>query len=105
MIRRPPRSTLFPYTTLFRSCALGRHRRRTLLGPGFAPGSLERREVNRGRRRDRRLAVRADLPERFQRRLARRTRLAQTRRAHGADEEVLVDLGATDGTVMAGPAA
>src|SRR2546426_11854352 len=23
MIRRPPRSTLFPYTTLFRSCALG----------------------------------------------------------------------------------
>src|SRR5260370_13115937 len=39
MIRRPPRSTLFPYTTLFRSalarraegadlCAHGRHRRR-----------------------------------------------------------------------------
>src|SRR2546427_7037639 len=28
MIRRPPRSTLFPYTTLFRSAAhrLGRHR-------------------------------------------------------------------------------
>src|SRR2546428_10240687 len=25
MIRRPPRSTLFPYTTLFRSPALGRH--------------------------------------------------------------------------------
>src|SRR5256885_5047365 len=23
MIRRPPRSTLFPYTTLFRSCAIG----------------------------------------------------------------------------------
>src|SRR2546422_3494631 len=23
MIRRPPRSTLFPYTTLFRSCAAG----------------------------------------------------------------------------------
>src|SRR2546430_17601456 len=23
MIRRPPRSTLFPYTTLFRSCELG----------------------------------------------------------------------------------
>src|SRR2546426_1482313 len=23
MIRRPPRSTLFPYTTLFRSCPLG----------------------------------------------------------------------------------
>src|SRR3712207_7827425 len=24
MIRRPPRSTLFPYTTLFRSCSAGR---------------------------------------------------------------------------------
>src|SRR5437667_6951350 len=23
MIRRPPRSTLFPYTTLFRSCGIG----------------------------------------------------------------------------------
>src|SRR6266508_6001951 len=28
MIRRPPRSTLFPYTTLFRSPPAGRHRRR-----------------------------------------------------------------------------
>src|SRR2546428_7617065 len=27
MIRRPPRSTLFPYTTLFRSAKLRRHRR------------------------------------------------------------------------------
>src|SRR3712207_8322840 len=27
MIRRPPRSTLFPYTTLFRSAALGPGRR------------------------------------------------------------------------------
>src|SRR3712207_9372354 len=26
MIRRPPRSTLFPYTTLFRSAVLGRQR-------------------------------------------------------------------------------
>src|SRR5438477_3409845 len=30
MIRRPPRSTLFPYTTLFRSVDLRRHRRRQL---------------------------------------------------------------------------
>src|SRR3712207_8393362 len=29
MIRRPPRSTLFPYTTLFRSDPLGRIGRRT----------------------------------------------------------------------------
>src|SRR3989442_10390362 len=28
MIRRPPRSTLFPYTTLFRSPAAGGHRHR-----------------------------------------------------------------------------
>src|SRR3712207_8167920 len=28
MIRRPPRSTLFPYTTLFRSRPLGHRRRR-----------------------------------------------------------------------------
>src|SRR3712207_7355566 len=27
MIRRPPRSTLFPYTTLFRSCPCGAARR------------------------------------------------------------------------------
>src|SRR2546422_7415236 len=30
MIRRPPRSTLFPYTTLFRSLFGGRHRREHL---------------------------------------------------------------------------
>src|SRR2546422_6069908 len=29
MIRRPPRSTLFPYTTLFRSSASGINQRRT----------------------------------------------------------------------------
>src|SRR2546426_2443572 len=34
MIRRPPRSTLFPYTTLFRSRDLPGQRRRQRLGPG-----------------------------------------------------------------------
>src|SRR3712207_6991819 len=29
MIRRPPRSTLFPYTTLFRSCGKAAHREPT----------------------------------------------------------------------------
>src|SRR2546425_11919537 len=38
MIRRPPRSTLFPYTTLFRSTLRGRRR----FGGGFA-GALTRR--------------------------------------------------------------
>src|SRR3712207_7824452 len=34
MIRRPPRSTLFPYTTLFRSArAVHRHERRVLRHP------------------------------------------------------------------------
>src|SRR3712207_7549096 len=35
MIRRPPRSTLFPYTTLFRSRWV-RSARRVALGPGVA---------------------------------------------------------------------
>src|SRR2546426_9364953 len=30
MIRRPPRSTLFPYTTLFRSCGSASRKRRSL---------------------------------------------------------------------------
>src|SRR3712207_8591252 len=34
MIRRPPRSTLFPYTTLFRSAARVRLTRRIDLAPG-----------------------------------------------------------------------
>src|SRR3712207_8780402 len=38
MIRRPPRSTLFPYTTLFRSCDLRRRRRRGRLCGGQSGG-------------------------------------------------------------------
>src|SRR2546427_186775 len=45
MIRRPPRSTLFPYTTLFRSP-------RTARLPGFPrPGRSRSRAAGRGRRR------------------------------------------------------
>src|SRR5438034_2134157 len=33
MIRRPPRSTLFPYTTLFRSAFVAQLRRQGLLAP------------------------------------------------------------------------
>src|SRR2546426_10634941 len=36
MIRRPPRSTLFPYTTLFRSRAEARQRGSEQSRPGFA---------------------------------------------------------------------
>src|SRR5206468_12119038 len=34
IIRRPPRSTLFPYTTLFRSASANRSDRRTARGSG-----------------------------------------------------------------------
>src|SRR5260370_27215571 len=37
MIRRPPRSTLFPYTTLFRSVAGGRALGLFVIGIGEAP--------------------------------------------------------------------
>src|SRR5690348_17449340 len=57
MIRRPPRSTLFPYTTLFRSRVHNPHRRPLLPGVGLArlpfpfrsgPGKVSRR-TKRGR--------------------------------------------------------
>src|SRR5690242_21601287 len=49
MIRRPPRSTLFPYTTLFRSPQLsGRGGRLPRTGP-----PRRRRRSHRGGRRDR----------------------------------------------------
>src|SRR3712207_7858866 len=48
MIRRPPRSTLFPYTTLFRSDGIGLLRTEFLfLDRGDAPGEDEQREVYR----------------------------------------------------------
>src|SRR2546427_1597104 len=57
MIRRPPRSTLFPYTTLFRSPARVVPQERALLRPGRAarvpgPDRVAAREpqVRRGRR-------------------------------------------------------
>src|SRR5258708_20372220 len=39
MIRRPPRSTLFPYTTLFRSVRIARRTRRAG-GPGAGAGQF-----------------------------------------------------------------
>src|SRR5256885_9103654 len=41
MIRRPPRSTLFPYTTLFRSRAIERPERLERWGPENARDGLE----------------------------------------------------------------
>src|SRR5687768_17701111 len=46
MIRRPPRSTLFPYTTLFRSSKHERQRRHVPAPAGPARGhGVEQREV------------------------------------------------------------
>src|SRR2546427_897120 len=46
MIRRPPRSTLFPYTTLFRSCCSWTSRRRRSIrraaGPSAVPCAASR---------------------------------------------------------------
>src|SRR5256885_8046725 len=50
MIRRPPRSTLFPYTTLFRSRARHSHVRRLLAGCD-RHGVSGRRRPARGHRR------------------------------------------------------
>src|SRR3954467_16006131 len=44
MIRRPPRSTLFPYTTLFRSWLPHLSRERPI-GPGRIPGSQDRKST------------------------------------------------------------
>src|SRR3712207_6942877 len=54
MIRRPPRSTLFPYTTLFRSTRVLRPPAGIVaLGPGRQPErSLQRAERGMRRRRD-----------------------------------------------------
>src|SRR6266404_7118835 len=51
MIRRPPRSTLFPYTTLFRSPPRAPHR--------ASRGDLRRRQNGGRDRRDRRASHRA----------------------------------------------
>src|SRR2546430_8304482 len=45
MIRRPPRSTLFPYTTLFRSRELRRRIQAELLKQGIPLSSVQRIEL------------------------------------------------------------
>src|SRR2546429_4499122 len=67
MIRRPPRSTLFPYTTLFRS-----HPAAGAPLPALPPASAE--EICRGRR-----CVRFPRSNRFRVRLRRAKKAARTR--------------------------
>src|SRR5258708_24589222 len=53
MIRRPPRSTLFPYTTLFRSPHGGHRRRPRAPLRALAPRDRERTDNGRARGRPR----------------------------------------------------
>src|SRR2546426_5709123 len=48
MIRRPPRSTLFPYTTLFRSATPGRRFGRQLQRAAHRPAAPDRRVLRGG---------------------------------------------------------
>src|SRR5256885_8272048 len=45
MIRRPPRSTLFPYTTLFRSACSSPHRCKSERGPSSWRSSADRKST------------------------------------------------------------
>src|SRR5688572_31328535 len=53
MIRRPPRSTLFPYTTLFRSSGRSPHRCRPRRNPARRSRASGIRSLGRRRRGDR----------------------------------------------------
>src|SRR3712207_8475908 len=46
MIRRPPRSTLFPYTTLFRSMRIHRYKQRTEVADPEAPQAFRMQVVH-----------------------------------------------------------
>src|SRR2546422_7707247 len=61
MIRRPPRSTLFPYTTLFRSEA-GAFRRSRSAADRLGPVLRERREDQEGEKRGERRGRSAGQP-------------------------------------------
>src|SRR2546430_7711154 len=71
MIRRPPRSTLFPYTTLFRSLAVVGHRR--LLKAEHAEEMLDylRRQHPPRRQRRRRAKAREEQHRRADRKSTR----------------------------------
>src|SRR2546426_11841567 len=53
MIRRPPRSTLFPYTTLFRSCEIGGRRAGSRHHRGAGPRLEEQIQDGQSRGLDR----------------------------------------------------
>src|SRR3989441_11510754 len=82
MIRRPPRSTLFPYTTLFRSVRANASvtgSARNLVGPALTQARVVRREIPD-------LVVRDRLHQRFE----RLERLIRGVPAVGLEQEHLV---------------
>src|SRR5258708_18499160 len=85
MIRRPPRSTLFPYTTLFRSEADDVCRR-----------AIEQRERLGKRIRDRGLGGRRRSAVRNGRRCRRRVGVADQRRSGDRSEEHTSELQSPD---------
>src|SRR2546422_10258652 len=72
MIRRPPRSTLFPYTTLFRSQGLRGHHRRLSVSAGLDPVLSRSERAGAPAARGRLPEGRIPQPERRHRRHPRR---------------------------------
>src|SRR5258708_19042974 len=74
MIRRPPRSTLFPYTTLFRSGGLGRERGGVVMA-GAGAARIAAEAVRGGESLGGVVGVHAGRPQRVRRRDRKSTRL------------------------------
>src|SRR3989454_4164386 len=91
MIRRPPRSTLFPYTTLFRSLPGALRAGQTAAIYARTPGSVRRRLVDIGSRvRAGQLLADIDAPDLDQQVTQARGVVAQTRAARELAQANLV---------------
>src|SRR3712207_7078627 len=75
MIRRPPRSTLFPYTTLFRSAAAGKNNRRLIAETFGRVITQKMKHVPHPERR----SVLAEIEQRYPRRSEEHTSELQSR--------------------------
>src|SRR5947208_9775724 len=89
MLRRPPRSTLFPYTTLFRSSA-GRQRRTShrTTAPG-SPGPIRRCETIRRARRSEEHTSELQSPDHLVCRLLLEKKKKNTSNKHDFNDDVL----------------
>src|SRR3712207_9354712 len=87
MIRRPPRSPLFPYTTLFRSGAFTRHWQNRLRPPGRPRGRREETVVYQISRSMYRELCREIAPDRYGSTVGGRQRLLQACEASVEDRK------------------